>query len=1009
MDKFCTKCGYQLKEGKKFCQSCGQAVTENNPVVPQQQIPPVQQQIPPQVQKNVPVSNTVTKKKSKLPFIIGGIVIAVVVFIMIIVLIAVLIFTGAFGWLSRDNNNNNGESIKTKGDKNVESNDKENNDGDNISTYEVFGDGNLIKKPERLKAKSSPDDNISVAALIGKWQGIRSSINTEYGFTDDGHFYKNVMITHSHLNSIYHPGYWSYGSYYDTYTYGWWENNWSYTYTYLDTLIGEYKVKGGVIEFFHIVAINRTNFEDDWYYKNTRSVSLEQLQATATSAKMRDDFYVEFEFINQDRIRFRDESDDIDLFWNLRDVEHNVAIPKHEIPPVDWPSKALSTDMPNFTTKGRVREASLSYSGSDKNIKPEFKTVTIVMDKTSAVSEIDAYSRSLKTNGWWVEDYELGEEATYLSYESRKGMFKLSISNGRGSGTSDDTIVIESTKYPEGVWPKSWSAATLEPPDNSVIVGDLKVETGPDINLYETIIFDKVNEANVTEYMNKLTKAGFKKPHYSYDDWELMKYIRIDKDLYLSKVSLSKRMDSLTSFRYDMSYVVDGVWPDIWKIGGLFAPEGYDTIAGAINTEDWAADIANSASSYMYIKFLGIDDKGIENYLNKLKSSGFIQVKDDWSDDIKFYAYLRIDGKMMRVEVSPTDNKDIAEIRYIFNYYEDGKWPDIWQSGGLPVPEKYETIIGAIDLDKWREDIAEYGNNSYQYIKFLGMNQSDVDKYISKLKSSGFIEIDDSYGWNSYPQYYNYIRIDGKLYRVEIERRDNSELTEFLYKFNYYEDGKWPAIWQSGSLPAPDGNVTIVGAIDLDKWKEDIADYGNNSYQYIKFLGMNQSDVTKYITKLKSAGFKQTENTWNDELELVCYLRIDGSLYRIVIEQKNNPELTEFLYKFNYYEDGAWPSKWTSAGIPAPTFTAIPGKIEKEFNESISDYGSYYGYIKLLGANLSDYASVLKRNGFTEVEYSWTDTWELEKRVQIDGKWYRVTIEDKNNKEIPEISISIRD
>ena len=66
------------------------------------------------------------------------------------------------------------------------------------------------------------------------------------------------------------------------------------------------------------------------------------------------------------------------------------------------------------------------------------------------ISEIGAYGNVLKNSGWWVEDYTLDGESTSIRYEARKGMFKLNVSNGRGSGTSADTIVIESTKNPEG-------------------------------------------------------------------------------------------------------------------------------------------------------------------------------------------------------------------------------------------------------------------------------------------------------------------------------------------------------------------------------------------------------------------------------------------------------------------------------------------------------------------------------------------------------------------------------
>ena len=987
---FCTNCGAQIKDGAKFCASCGQARTPSSVTLPVQQMENIQ----PQHQKPSPVN-----KKIKLPLIIGG-----VVGVVVIALLIVLIFTNGFGIL---NKTDGFAGIITGGNLN-----EANAESSGVNTYEIFGDGNLISTPQRLKAKTSPDDGISAAALVGPWKGYRNSVTTEYGFSDDGYFYKNVTITHAHLNSTYHSGYYS-GNYY---YYGYWTYNTTYTYTYLDTVVGEYRVKGGVLELFHIFTTERTIFDDDWFYGKTRSASIAQLQSRANSARYNDDVLMEFEFINTARIRLRTENEDMDFFWDINDDPHNVPIPKHEIPPVDWPEKALSPDMPKFSSKGRFREASLSYSGDDKNIKAEFKTVTVVADKTDALSEIAAYGKSLRNSGWWVDDYELNSESSYLSYESRKGMFKLSISNGRGSGTSEDTVVIESNKYPAGVWPASWSKATLDAPDNSVIVGDFNPKKDENNkNIYETVIFDKVNDSGVAAYKNKLAGAGFKKPQYGYDDWDMMKYIRVDGDLYLARVQLTKRMDSLSAFTYDLSYVEDGLWPESWKSCGLPDPNGYETIAGVIDKDNWDERMSEYGSEYVYVKFLGLDANKMEAYMNKLKSSGFIPVKDwDGNDTDELYNYLRIEGRMIRVEVNLMENEDITEIRYIFDCHRDGKWPDNWLSGGLPAPEKYGTIIDVIDLDRWNEDItSEWGGSAYMYIKYLGMTAADVSNYITKLKNAGFQAVRD---WNGEEtdELYHYLRIDGKLYRIAVEQRENRELTEFYYRFDYYEDGKWPKIWQDGGLPVPDGNIVIVGAIDLDRWNEDLAsEWGGSAYMsaymYIKYLGMSKNDVDKYVAKLKTAGFKQTENDWSDDLELVSYLRIDGKLYRIAIEQRENRELTEFYYRFDYYEAGEWPSQWTTAGIPAPSFTAMPGKIDmSEFNGNLNDWGSYSVYVKLLGANLSDYAATLRKNGFKEPEYSWTDTWEMSKQIRINGREVNVTIEDRNNKEIPEIYIYFR-
>jgi hypothetical protein len=173
---------------------------------------------------------------------------------------------------------------------------------------------------------------------------------------------------------------------------------------------------------------------------------------------------------------------------------------------------------------------------------------------------------------------------------------------------------------------------------------------------------------------------------------------------------------------------------------------------------------------------------------------------------------------------------------------------------------------------------------------------------------------------------------------------------------------------------------------------------------------MGAADVSNYKTKLKSAGFTPIKNWEGEDTEdLVGYPRIDGKLYRVTIEQRNNRELTEFCYDFEYFEDGSWPSEWTAAGIPAPSFSAIPGKIDmEEFKENLASWGSYSKSIKLLGAKLSDYAATLRKSGFTESDSSYRSTWEFSKQVQINGQWVKVSIEEQNNREIPEIHIYFR-
>jgi len=208
---------------------------------------------------------------------------------------------------------------------------------------------------------------------------------------------------------------------------------------------------------------------------------------------------------------------------------------------------------------------------------------------------------------------------------------------------------------------------------------------------------------------------------------------------------------------------------------------------GAIDLDSWNEDITSAwgGSLYMYIKYLGMTDADTDKYITKLKTAGFRAVAG-WNGDEtdELYNYLFIDGKLYRVAVERRENRELMEFVYKFKYYENGIWPKTWQDGGLPAPDKYDAIVGAIDLDSWNEDITSaWGGSSYMYIKYLVITADDADKYIAKLKTAGFTQIESF--WRDDVELENNLFIDGKSYRVTIEHRENSEITEFLYKFKY--------------------------------------------------------------------------------------------------------------------------------------------------------------------------------------------------------------------------------
>ncbi|MCL2549226.1 MAG: hypothetical protein FWE76_08690, partial [Symbiobacteriaceae bacterium] len=758
--------------------------------------------------------------------------------------------------------------------------------------------GLTLAAPAQLKAQSdSKNDPISIAALVGPWVSNRSSIRTDWGFSDDGYFYKNVMITHTHLNSTYHAGYWSYGSYYDTWTPGYYTYNTTYTYSYLDTLIGEYRVKGGVIEFHHIVAINRTVFEDDWYYKTKRSVSMTQLQSQATSARFNDDFSVEYEFITPSRFRMRDGSEDDDFFWDFKDVAHNVAIPSHQIPAVAWPKDVLSPNMPQFTTKGRYRLTSLSYKGDNQQSNPESMTVSVVIDKTEALKEVDAYSTTLKSSGWWVEEYKLESDTTSISYDARKGMYKLRLSQGRGSGTYTDTIVIESIRYPEGSWPKGWAEAGIVKPDNAPIIGIIDLsswEITEDVTIYPE--FDKIDAAAAEKFLQSLVPKGYTIDGEGYYR-EAWNYLRLDGRIYRVSVRVDEVYGEITKFRYTLRYYEDGVWPAQWSGVKLTPPPTNTGIAGAIDMSDWGDHESYSSSDTYYIKFLDVDDAAIAAYFKSLEQLGFTKPEYSYRER-ELYNFLWIDDELYKVTVSDNEGDELAYLTYSFRYYEKGVWPEIWLQAGLPQPSA-EAIAGAIDMSEWG-DHEGYSSTDYFRIDFLNTSESQVAAYFKQLEAAGFSRPEYSY---SERELFAFLRIAGEYYRVVVRDEAGEELWRINYEFRYYADGEWPSIWTQAGLTQPP-QTQIVGEINMEEWGDHA--WSSRNYYYVKFLGLDEAKMTSYFDSLVKAGFMLPEYSYND-LSVVNFLRIANEWYKVTVTDRENEEIPELAYEFSYYKDGVWP------------------------------------------------------------------------------------------------------
>jgi hypothetical protein len=166
-----------------------------------------------------------------------------------------------------------------------------------------------------------------------------------------------------------------------------------------------------------------------------------------------------------------------------------------------------------------------------------------------------------------------------------------------------------------------------------------------------------------------------------------------------------------------------------------------------------------------------------------------------------------------------------------------------------------------------------------------------------------------------------------------------------------------------------------------------------------KFHGLDKDKIDGYFSELDSSGF--TMERYGEGR--FSYMRLGGGVYRVQAEQQRNNELAEIRYTFKYFEETAWPSDWQSMGIPAPRCMAIAGAFDLEsWRDRESWYGSFRANMKFIGADLGDYETVLKNNGFTEPEYK-RDALNLEKRLRIGGVWYKLTISDDGGYELSEV------
>ena len=400
-----------------------------------------------------------------------------------------------------------------------------------------------------------------------------------------------------------------------------------------------------------------------------------------------------------------------------------------------------------------------------------------------------------------------------------------------------------------------------------------------------------------------------------------------------------------------------GQWPEIWSKAGM-EPPPQSVIIGPVEHKP---DETNRGISKL-IFFDGVDDSGLAAYGAQLQKAGFAipkQADGKW----QWLRYLRLGNDLYRAEIS-SDGRygNISSFNYKLTYFPDGAWPAVWGEGGLPAPPGSETIVGAVDMEGWNDKENPY-RSFYSRITFLGLDQKEVDAYFAALQAAGFTREPKS----DPPRLFAYLRVGGRLSRVEVQQEDHNELTQLRFSFSHFEDGVWPAVWSEGGLPAPLGSKTIAGAVDMEGWNDKDNPY-RSFYSRIRFLGLDQKKVDAYFAALQAAGF--TREPKSDPPRLFAYLRFGGRLSRVEVQQEDHNELTELRFSFRHFEDGVWPAVWREGGLPAPLGSkAIVGALDMEsWNNKDDPYRAFYPRIHFLGLDqqkVDAYFAALQAAGFT--------------------------------------------
>lgn len=201
---------------------------------------------------------------------------------------------------------------------------------------------------------------------------------------------------------------------------------------------GKYRTNGNVVECydcqfdsFEETSLSGNVARNHRYFDNYKRLDMPDnllIETRLQDPKNADNFSIMFEFIDSMTLRIIKDGGSInmefdDCDFNYHADSHNVAIPTHSIPGVEWPKDMLPPDLPEYIN-GRIRSV---YPLSEPGY-----TVDIRIDQTT-LEDIRGYADSLIQAGWTSAygDNDLkrlidGEGGTYY-FNNREMNYSCSI------------------------------------------------------------------------------------------------------------------------------------------------------------------------------------------------------------------------------------------------------------------------------------------------------------------------------------------------------------------------------------------------------------------------------------------------------------------------------------------------------------------------------------------------------------------------------------------------------